>query len=138
MLAWETVVGVPCSIPATLFVRHVMFKSKEVDNSKRLAVYIDMSIDPPDTMCAICDEVISMCRCVKPLRVNIGEAELIRQAMSILGKRTSDRKRASSRRNAKKPRSRKKPHFKPQSNNLCSSEQMTTNINHAVEVTLPK
>ncbi len=38
----------------------------------------------------------------------MNESELIRAAMSILGKRTSDRKRESSRANAKRPRNRKR------------------------------
>jgi hypothetical protein len=38
----------------------------------------------------------------------MNESELIRQAMSILGKRTSERKKISSRKNAKRPRKKKK------------------------------
>jgi hypothetical protein len=36
------------------------------------------------------------------------EKEIIRQAMSLLGKRTSDRKKASSRANSKRPRKKRK------------------------------
>lgn len=38
----------------------------------------------------------------------MNEAELIRKAMSALGKRTSERKKISSRKNAKRPRKKKK------------------------------
>jgi hypothetical protein len=37
----------------------------------------------------------------------MNEAELIRRAMSVLGKRTSERKKISSRKNAKRPRKKK-------------------------------
>jgi Arc/MetJ-type ribon-helix-helix transcriptional regulator len=40
--------------------------------------------------------------------MQLSDDEVIRTAMRLLGKRTSDRKRESSRRNAKRPRKRSK------------------------------
>ena len=50
----------------------------------------------------------------------MNEQELISKAMSILGKRTSDRKRESSRANAKRPR--KKKHSKRIASAMPNSE----------------
>jgi len=60
------------------------------------------------------------------------ESELIRQAMSILGKRTSERKKISSRRNAKRPRKKKKPEFtrKPETANAV----ILYPVNEAAEI----
>ncbi len=51
------------------------------------------------------------------------EQEKIREVMSILGKRTSERKKLSSRRNAKCARIRKKVKTDANPVNLCSIEQ---------------
>jgi len=46
----------------------------------------------------------------------MNDDELIRQAMSLLGKRTSDKKRASCKANAKRPRKRSKRLARSKSN----------------------
>ena len=56
------------------------------------------------------------------------EREVIRQAMSLLGKRTSDRKRESSRRNAKRPRKRSKRLARTKGNVSSPSNSLDTTV----------
>jgi hypothetical protein len=69
------------------------------------------------------------------------EEELIKAAMSVLGKRTSPKKKASSRENAKRPRhsargkkKKRRTIEKPTDSNLDANSEQTPEINKNKEV----
>ena len=55
------------------------------------------------------------------------ESEIIRQAMSLLGKRTSERKKLSSKLNAMRPRKKRKQTDSKSNANVQPNEQIAKN-----------
>jgi len=60
--------------------------------------------------------------------MQLSDGEVIRAAMRLLGKRTSERKRESSRRNAKRPRKRSKRLARTKSNVCTPANGLDTTV----------